>query len=259
MDVEPVPPLLALDGVSRSFGGVHAADRVNLVVARGVVHGLIGPNGAGKTTLLNVISGLLRPDLGTIRLAGRRIDRLPAYRIAQLGIRRTYQSIRLFPTMTARENVVIGMHTQRRDTWWQRLLLTPTSRRQERRIRERAVSLLERVGLAARAEDQARDLPYGEQRRLEIARALAGSPVLVLLDEPVAGMNSAEAMEIAALIRSIAAEGTSILLIEHNMEFVMDVCDHLTVLDFGRVLADGLPDQVVRDPAVITAYLGGGD
>jgi ABC-type branched-subunit amino acid transport system ATPase component len=248
--------LLMLDGVSRAFGGVRAVDHAGLSVAAGEVHGLIGPNGAGKTTLLNLISGLQRPEAGVIRLAGRRIDGLPAYRIAELGIRRTYQNIRLFAGMSTSDNVLVGLHSRRRDRFWQRLLFAPAGRAAERWARERAEQALLRVGVTAQAHDRAGALSYGDQRRLEIARALASQPLLLLLDEPTAGMTPVEAGQIGDLILSVASEGTAVLLVEHNVELVMRVSSRLTVLDFGEVIAEGPPDAVRRDPAVISAYLG---
>ncbi|MGI8549811.1 MAG: ABC transporter ATP-binding protein, partial [Dehalococcoidia bacterium] len=221
-----------------------------------IVHGLIGPNGAGKTTLLNLITGILRPDAGSIRLRDQSIERLPAHRIARLGIRRTYQNIRLFAAMSARDNVVVGMHSLRRDRLWQRLTFSRGGRREEQRQRERSSALLQQVGVGGRARERAGNLSYGEQRRLEIARALASDPILLLLDEPTAGMNAAEVGEIGVLIRSIAATGTAVLLVEHNMDLVMQVSDQLTVLDFGRVIGGGPPAKVRQDPAVIAAYLG---
>ena len=217
----PQHAILALARVSRTFGGVRAVDGVSFAVREGAIHGLIGPNGAGKTTALNLISGLMRVTGGTITVAGHRVDRLPAYRIATLGVRRTFQSIRLFPVMSALENLMVGMHARTRSPLWQRLLYTPVSRREEAATRERGMALLERVGLRRRADEQARNLSYGEQRRLEIARALAAEPRLLLLDEPTAGMNPNEANEVAGLIRAIAAEGRTVLLVEHNMALVM--------------------------------------
>jgi len=249
-------PLLELHDTGRTFGGVRAVDGVSFAVQEGTVHGLIGPNGAGKTTAINLISGLMRPTSGTISFGGQRLDRLPAYRIAALGVRRTYQNIRLFPVMSAVENLVVGMHTVTRASLLQRLLYAPAARREEAHTQARALALLERVGLAPRAREQARNLSYGDQRRLEIARALASEPRLLLLDEPAAGMNPNEVRDVGALIRSIAAEGRTVLLVEHNMALVMSVCERLTVLDFGRVIAEGTPAEVSANARVIEAYLG---
>jgi ABC-type branched-subunit amino acid transport system ATPase component len=249
-------PVLRLAGVGRTFGGVRAVDGVSFSVREGGIHGLIGPNGAGKTTALNLISGLMRPTSGAIHFRETRIDRLPAYRIAAMGVRRTYQNIRLFPVMSALENLVVGMHTVTHAALWQRLLYAPAARREEEVVRGKAARLLERVGLGHRAGEQARNLSYGEQRRLEIARALASDPVLMLLDEPTAGMNPSEVEEVAELIRTIAAEGRTVLLVEHNMALVMSVCDRITVLDFGKVIAEGTPEEVSADEDVIAAYLG---
>ncbi|HET6922251.1 MAG TPA: ABC transporter ATP-binding protein [Anaeromyxobacteraceae bacterium] len=249
--------LLELDEVERAFGGVRAVDEASLQVARGEVHGLIGPNGAGKTTLLNLVSGLLRPSGGAVRLDGRRIDRLPPHRIAALGVTRTYQNIRLFGGLSAADNVVVGEHLRRDAPLWRWTLMLPSAGAEQRRARERALELLGRVGLGDRADQRAQNLSYGEQRRVEIARALASDPRVLLLDEPTAGMNPAEVASIAALIRGVAAAGQSVLLVEHNVKLVMDVCDRITVLNFGKVIADGPPAQVARDPAVIAAYLGG--
>jgi branched-chain amino acid transport system ATP-binding protein len=247
---------LALREVSRSFGGVRAVDAVSFSVEPGEVHGLIGPNGAGKTTLLNLISGLLQPTAGRIELDGARLDRLAPHRIAALGVARTYQNIRLFGGLSAEGNVVVGEHLQRRAPLWWRLLMLPAARAEERTVRERARAGLVRVGLGDRAAERASSLSYGEQRRLEIARALAPKPRVLLLDEPTAGMNPPEAATVGALVREVAREGRAVVLIEHNVPLVMQLCDRITVLNFGRVIARGTPAEVACDPAVIAAYLG---
>jgi ABC-type branched-subunit amino acid transport system ATPase component len=249
--------LLALDKVERVFGGVRAVDGASFEVRRGSVHGLIGPNGAGKTTIINLVSGLLPPTSGEVRIEGRPTRGLAPHRVAALGVARTFQNIRLFPELSARHNVIVGMHRTRRESLPARLLGLPAAREAERRAEERAEALLERVGLAERMREKVKNLSYGEQRRVEIARALASDPKLLLLDEPTAGMNPVEVEAIAALIAKVAAEGRSVLLVEHNVGLVMKVCDEVTVVDFGKVIAAGPPAQVAKDPAVITAYLGG--
>jgi branched-chain amino acid transport system ATP-binding protein len=251
-----VSRLLRLEGVERAFGGVRAVDGASLEVVEGEVHGLIGPNGAGKTTVINLVSGLLSPTAGTIALGDRAIEGLPPHRIASLGVARTFQSIRLFPDLSARDNVLVGQHLRRNPSLAARMLLLPAARDEERRAKERAAALLERVGLSERVREKARNLSYGEQRRVEIARALASDPRLLLLDEPTAGMNPVEVQSVAALIRKVAGEGHSVLLVEHNVRLVMDVCHRITVLNFGKVIAEGEPARVAKDPAVIAAYLG---
>jgi branched-chain amino acid transport system ATP-binding protein len=247
---------LAVAGLSRAFGGVRAVDEATFTVGRGEVHGLIGPNGAGKTTLLNLVSGLLRPTGGKIELEGRRLDGLNPDQIAALGVARTYQNIRLFGGLSAADNVVVGQHLRRRSPFWRRLILLPAARGEERAARETAEAGLARVGLRDRALARATDLSYGEQRRVEIARALASQPRLLLLDEPTAGMNPGEAATVGRLIREVADEGRAVLLIEHNVRLVMELCDRITVLNFGKVIARGTPAEIGKHPEVIAAYLG---
>jgi len=247
---------LALKDLARSFGGVKAVDGVSFEVAPGEVHGLIGPNGAGKTTVLNLISGLLRPTSGTISLDGARLDGRPSNQIAAQGVSRTFQNIRLFPNLSALGNVVVGLHLKRRAPLWPRLFALPSARIEEQQARAKATALLARVGLLDRAAGLSKNLSYGEQRRVEIARALAADPRVLLLDEPTAGMNRPEAETVGALVRAVAAEGRSVLLIEHNVPLVMKLCDRITVLSFGKVIARGTPAEVARDPQVIAAYLG---
>lgn len=251
--------LLELDSVSQRFGGVRALERVSFGVADGQIHGLIGPNGAGKTTLINILAGLARPTSGTVTFRGERIDGVRADAVAARGITRTFQNIRLFPGMSCLENVMAGQHLAARRALLPRLLGLPSARREEMELRRRALALLARVDLSARAASAAGSLSYGERRRLEIARALAVQPRLLLLDEPVAGMRAAESETVAELVRSLAGEGITVLLIEHNMRFVMGLCGQVTVLNFGRVIATGTPHEIAVDPAVIEAYLGTDD
>ncbi len=248
--------LLRLHEVERAFGGVRAVDGASFEVGEGEIHGLIGPNGAGKTTVINLISGLMRPTGGEIRLRDARIDGLPPHRIAAAGVTRTFQNIRVFPDLSALENVIVGAHLARRAPFWRHLLLVPSAREEERATRARALALLQRVRLEDRAHERAANLSYGEQRRVEIARALASDPAVLLLDEPTAGMNTAEVASIAEVICDVARHGHSVLLVEHNVKLVMDVCHRITVVDFGKVIARGTPSEVANDPAVIAVYLG---
>jgi len=250
--------LLRLDKVQRHFGGVHAVDGVSLEVEQGSIQGLIGPNGAGKTTLVNVITGYVPFQSGHAWLQSDEVTGLPAHRIAALGMSRTFQNIRLFKDLTALENVVVGMHTRRRDDTLAQLATLPVFRRDQRSRLDEARKLMDTVGLAAKdiGGRPAGTLPYGDQRRLEIARALALRPRLLILDEPAAGMNPSEKQGMRDLIERLNLDGLTILLIDHDMRLVMGVCKRVAVLDFGRKIAEGTPDEVSTDAGVIKAYLG---
>ncbi len=248
--------LLQVKDVTRTFGGVKALDGVSLAVGKGEVHGLIGPNGAGKTTLINVLSSIIAPTSGEVWFDDQPVHTLPAHQLAARGMARTFQNIRLFPAMTCLENVIAGQHLVAPRPFFPRLFCLPSARREEEKYRRQAMACLARVGIEAKAHFQAKALSYGERRRLEIARALASRPRLLLLDEPVAGMRRKGVQEVGNLIRSLAEEGMTILLIEHNMSFVMGLCSRITVLNFGRTLITGNPEQVSHHPEVIEAYLG---
>ena len=248
--------MLGVFGLGCQFGGLKALDDVSLSVTAQQITGLIGPNGAGKTTLFNIITGLLTPSSGTIQIDGRAVSDLRPHRLAQFGIARTFQNIRLFNEMSVIDNVITAMHASL-DYGFGALLFAPwRARHAERSARDAAMALLERVHLADAAERLAANLPYGAQRRLELARALATRPRLLLLDEPVAGMNPAERAELMQLLRTIHADGIGILIIEHDMHFIMNLCDTVAVLNFGRLIATGTPAEVQRNAAVIEAYLG---
>ncbi len=247
---------LELEEISRAFGGVNALSKVSFCVEAGTIHGLIGPNGSGKTTLINVVSGLTAPDSGRLLLEGLPIHRLAPYRIAALEVARTFQNIRLFSSMTCLENVIAGQHLRAARTLVPRLLRLPSARSEERQNREDAIACLSSVGIENRARFPAGSLSYGERRRLEIARALALRPRLLLLDEPIAGMRQREIEKMESLFRSLVEAGVTILLIEHNMPFIMRLCSRITVLHFGQTITTGTPEEVAGHPAVIEAYLG---
>ena len=248
--------LLELADVGKSFGGLAAVSDVSFGVEEGEILGLIGPNGAGKTTLFNVITSIFPPTRGRVFYRGESIGGLRPHSIAKKGISRTFQNIRLFSGMTARENVMVGRHAKSRAGIWGSVLRTGSQRAEEARIREKTDELLALMGLAGGEEFPAGKLPYGHQRRLEIARALAAEPSLLLLDEPAAGMNDSETREIQQLILTIRALGVTVLLIEHDMSLVMKVCDRLVVLNFGQKIAEGTPEEVRGNPEVVEAYLG---
>lgn len=250
--------LLDVQHLSKRFGGLHAVNDVSFRVERGQIFSLIGPNGAGKTTVFNMVTGLIRPSSGSIRFDGEEISGLRPDQVTARGIARTFQNIRLFSFMTARENVMVGHHARMRARVWDSMLHTPSARDEERRTAAVADELLDLVGLRRYADEYARNLPYGRQRRLEIARALASRPQMLLLDEPGAGTNPQEKVELMGLIRRIRETGLTIFLIEHDMRLVMNVSEHIVVLDFGTKIAEGAPDEVRANRAVIEAYLGKG-
>ncbi len=249
--------LLELSGVGKHFGGLAALSDVSLHIRRREIYGLIGPNGAGKTTLFNIVTGLYQLNEGSFTFDGVAYTHCKPHLLAQVGIARTFQNIRLFANMTALENIMVGRHVRTRAGIWGALTRNAASRAEERAITQRAHELLRYVGIERPHQTLAKNLSYGEQRRLEIARALATEPALLALDEPAAGMNATETESLKTLLQTIRASGVTVLLIEHDVKLILGLCDRVAVLDYGKKIAEGVPEEVRNNPAVIAAYLGG--
>ena len=251
--------LLQTDALTKRFGGLIAVSNIDLVVRKGEISSLIGPNGAGKTTVFNIVTGIYRPDEGRVWLDGERIGGRKPHQIVARGIARTFQNIRLFPEMTCLENVMAGQHCRISAGFWAALLHTPAQRQEERQATAFCQSLLERVGLRRFQGEPAKNIAYGSQRMLEIARALASRPRLLVLDEPSSGLNPRETQELIGFLKSLVAEGLTLLIIEHDMNVVMGISDWITVMDEGKKIAEGTPEEIYHNPLVIEAYLGRDD
>lgn len=251
--------LLSVREVSKNFGGVQAVDQVSFDVPRGAIKALIGPNGAGKTTLFNLVSGFLLPEHGSVLFGGEELRGLPPHRIASMGMTRTFQQIRLFPKMSVLETVMVGCHLHSRGEFLAGMMRLPFTRKEERRVREESLEILDLLGISSLADEEATSLPYGRQRVVELGRALACKPRILLLDEPAAGLNMSETAEMGKRIARIREMGITVLLVEHDMALVMDISDEIVVLSYGQKIAEDVPSAIQRDPEVIRIYLGEGD
>ncbi len=248
--------LLQISGLAKRFGGLVATDNISMTVAHGQVRGVIGPNGAGKTTLLSLIGGTMQPSEGSIVFDGLEVSASPTHRRAAMGIGRTFQNIKLFDSMSVLRNVMVGSHLRGRAGIWGAMLCLPSAAAEERRLRDEALAALQTVGLLALAEVEAGSLSYGQKRLLEIARAMASTPQLLLLDEPAAGLNPTEAVALTQLIKRISESGVTIILVEHHMDVIMSTCSQISVLNYGKLLAEGSPSEVQNNEQVVEAYLG---